>query len=69
MIRTKSWREPSTLFHDGPLTIVNTKVCDTSFLNFLTSQETETVHAVVEGDVNDGTAKLNGTRNESGCVE
>jgi len=69
MIRTRSRREPDTVFHHGSLTIVDTKVRNTSFLNFLASQETETVHAIVEGNVNDGIAKLNGTRNESGGVE
>ena len=62
-------REPDTLFHGGQLTIVDTKVCNTSFLNFLASQETETVHTIVEGNVNDRIAELNRTRNKGGCVK
>jgi len=48
---------------------VDTKVCNTSFLHFLATQETETAHPLVEGNINDRVTELNRARNEGGGIE
>jgi hypothetical protein len=60
--------EPSARLHDGLLTVVP-KVRDASSLHFLSGQETEIVHSVIERDIDDPIAELGGTRNESGGIE
>ena len=47
---------------------MDAEVCNTSFLYLLASQETETVHPVVEGNVDDRIPELSGARNEGGCI-
>ena len=51
------------------LTVVDSKVRNAGFLHFLSGQETETVHSVIERNINDRITKLGGTRNESGGIE
>jgi len=53
----------------GWSSIVNTKVCDSSFLHFFAPQETKTCYSVVEGNVDDWITKLNGARNERDGIE
>ena len=57
------------LFRDGSLTITDIEVCDTCFLDFSVSQETDTVHPVAEGSVDDRITKLNRPKNEGGGTE
>ena len=52
-----------------PLAIVDTKVCNASFFCFIATQETETVHPAVEGNVDYRVTELNGARNEGGGIE
>ena len=55
--------------YGGLLTVVDSKVRNASFLHFLSGQETETVHSVIERNIDDRITKLGGTRNESGGIE
>jgi len=68
-MRARSRHETSAFFRNRSLTIVDTKVRNTSFLDFLAGQEAETVHAVVERNIDDGITKFDGARNEGGGIE